>query len=182
MARRVAGSPRRTYPPPGYWPTSSLLNRHSPYTIQILRQTLGRAKPSRALRTILRNASPSRSGPRFDKRGEVRSPSQPIFLKGWLSICEAYPGPILHAQPNPPRKSHRALAPPPAAAETLPAVAPALGWRLRHVADLVPTSPAGRNPDPFPHAMPFRTAIDRDPRCFVVWLSIIEPDCGARDP
>ena len=132
---------------------------------QILRQTLGRAKPSRALRTILRNASPSRSGPRFDKRGEVRSPSQPIFLKVWLSIYEAYPGPILHAQPNPPRKSHRALAPPPAAAETLPAVAPALGCRMRHVADLVPTSPAGRNPDPFPHAMPFRTAIDRDPRC-----------------
>ena len=64
-----------------------------------------------------------------------------------------------------PLKSHRALAPPPAAAETLPAVAPALGWRMRHVADLVPTSPAGRNPDPFPHAMPFRTAIDRDPRC-----------------
>ena len=125
----------------------------------------GEPSPPARSEAILGNAGPSRSGPRFDKHGEVRSRSQPIFLKGWLSICEAYPGPILHAQPNPPRKSHRALAPPPAAAETLPAVAPALGWRMRHVADLVPTSPAGRNPDPFPHAMPFRTAIDRDPRC-----------------
>ena len=53
-----------------------------------------------ALRTILRNASPSWSGPRFDKRREVRSRSQPIFLKVWLRISEAIPGTELHAQPR----------------------------------------------------------------------------------
>ena len=123
-------------------------------------------EPSRALRTILRNASPSWSGPRFDKHGAIRGRPQPIFLKGWLSIVEACPGPILHAQPGPPRKSRRAPAPPPTAAETLPAVAPALSWRMRYVVDLVPSSPAGRNPDPFPYSMLFRPAIDRGPHCF----------------
>ena len=47
-------------------------------------------EPSRDLRTILRNARPSWSGPRFDKRGEIHGRPQPIFLKVWLRIIEAY--------------------------------------------------------------------------------------------
>ena len=143
-------------------PATHRANRN-PARSRIFRQTTGRAEPSEL---FSETPAASWSRPPSNKRGAIRGRPQPIFLKGWLRVVEACPGPILHAQPGPPRKSRRAPAPPPTAAETLPAVAPALGWRMRYVADLVPSSPAGRNPDPFPYSMPFRPAIDRGPHCF----------------
>ena len=78
--------------------------------------------------TILRIVSPSRSGPRFDKRGEVRSPPATlIFLKGSGSVlCEAFPGTDTSSHSlccplkSMPGNLHRA----PAAAGTLPALTP----------------------------------------------------------
>ena len=48
----------------------------------------------------MRAASWSR--PRVGKRGEIRSRSQPKFLKVWGRITEAYPSTELYAQPAPP--------------------------------------------------------------------------------
>ena len=120
------------------------------------RQWRNRAGPSEP---FLRNASPSRSGPRIDKRGEMRSRSQPKFLRVWLRIIDAYSGRERHAQP---------VLPP----ETTPGNGTGTGGRrdaarahtgilrrMRGVAVLVPSSPASRYPDPFP---PLSTVSARD--------------------
>ena len=119
-----------------------------------------------ALRTIPRNASPSRSGPRFEKHGAARSRPQPFVLKVRLRIIEAVPGTERHARP---------VLPP----ETTPGNCTGTGGRrdavraytgilrrMRCVAGLAPFSPAGRDPGPFSHSTPFRPAIDRDPGSF----------------
>ena len=106
------------------------------------------------------------SRPRFNKHGEMRSRSQPRILKVWISNIEACPSPKLLANLCRPLETRRAFAAAPTAAATLLAVAPTLCSRMCEGTDLVLSSPAGRNPDPFPHSMLFRPAIDRGPRCF----------------
>ena len=106
------------------------------------------------------------SRPRFNKHGEMRSRSQPRILKVWFSNIEACPSPKLLANLCRPLETRRAFAAAPTAAATLLAVVPTSCSHRCEGTDLVLSSPAGRNPDPFPHSMLFRPAIDRGPRCF----------------
>ena len=105
-------------------------------------------EPSRALRTILRNASPSWSGPRFHKREDVRSRPQPKFLKVWLRFFEEYLGTELHAQPVPP-----------------PEITPSIGACVELRISCCPLRRAAIRTR-FPTRCCFRPAIDRAPRCF----------------
>ena len=102
-----------------------------------LRQTMGRTEPSEPFSETPAHRGPDHDATSVERCAVVRNR---FFLRGGSVFLRQVPARNVTHSLGFPLKSHRALAPPPAAAETLPAVAPALGLahasRCRSGADL----------------------------------------------